>query len=58
MFIVLGVVSGGGIGCIAGLLGQLGFVAAVRVWTGAGPLYGIALWAAARSGYLPSPEPE
>jgi hypothetical protein len=57
-FVVLGVLVGGATGCVAGLLGDLGFLAALAAWTGAGTLYGAILWGTARSGYLPFPEPE
>lgn len=58
IFIVLGVVLGGAAGCLAGLLGDRGFLVPAGIWSAAGAAYGTALWAAARSGYLPFPEPE
>lgn len=58
VFPVLGGAIGLGLGVLSGLLGPWGLLAACAVWMGLGLLYGTALRSAARSGYLPFPEPE
>jgi hypothetical protein len=57
-YIVLGAAFGLLVGAVSGLATDLTVTATITIWTLMGTGYGLALWLAARHGYLPFLEPE
>jgi hypothetical protein len=55
---VLGAAFGLLVGAVSGLATDLTVTATLTIWTLMGTGYGLALWLAARHGYLPFLEPE
>jgi len=56
-FVALGLLVGAAVGVLAALTTEAGLFGAVGAWAALGLGYGLLLWGAARSGYLPF-EPE